>query len=318
MQFVDENSFISALVNITIDYKYRSSVNDSMNPAEAVFIVFKISQIILILSLIIGVPGNIALIFTIIRSSFCHYPYGLLLLFLAIFDILRLLCIIFYFFIRTGVIPLTVTSSTIYVASYRYPRFVTNWLKVFLAIERLIAVKYWIEHRYNLHSMNNNRSNHKRQRKLLLLIFMLLVCALISQHPNFIPKRFSSTYFDPRRLLIINVPNPSFYYGNRVFNGVLYTIISYIIIDDFLPIITLIVCNTVLLYELKHLPQLTRGKLSESALILLFLTLFSIFILPKSFLVIFNLYANRAYINETTIAIISHTFQGRRERNLIR
>lgn len=314
MEYIDKNLLNSAFSNLTIEYEHRSLVNDSIDPVEAVTAVFQISQVILILSLTLGVPGNIALILTIIRSSFCHFPYGLLLLFLAIFDIIRLLCIIFYFFIRAHVIPLTVISSTIYVASYRYPRFVTNWLKVFLAVERLIAVKYWIEHRYNIHSISNKRNNYKRQKKLLLLIFLLLLCALISQHPNFIPNRFSSTYFDPRRLLIINVPNRSFYYGNRVFNGVLYTIISYIIIDDLLPIITLVVCNTILLYELKHLPKLTSQKLSESALILLLLTLFSLFILPKSFLILFNLYANQAYINQTTIAIISHIFQGKKEK----
>ena len=310
MEYTDENSSISAVLNLTTKFKHYKLDNDSVNPVESVFIAFQISFTISTLCCVFGLPGNLALILTILRSSLSSFPYGLLLSFLAIFDTIRLLSQILYFFIRGHVIPLTLTTSTIYIVSYRYPRFVTNWLKVFLAVERLIAVKYWIEHRYNIHSDLAKRSNHKRQKKLLLLILVLLCCALISQHPNFFSKRFSSIHFDPQRLLMISVPNRSFYYGNQIFNGILYTIISYIIIDDFLPIVTLVICNTILLYELRHLPKLTSRKLSESILILFLLTVFSLFILPKSFLVIFNLYTDQTYVSEITIAVITHTFQG--------
>jgi hypothetical protein len=190
----------------------------------------------------------------------------------------------------------------------------TNWLKVFLTIERLLAVKYWIDNRHNINSNNAKLSNQIRQRKVLVLILFLFISCFISQHPNFIVNRFISTYIDPTRLLIVNVPNKKFYYGKTVFNGALFTIISYIILDDLSPIIILIILNIFLLYELKHLPPMTSKKLSESILILFFLTIFSIFVVPRSFLVLFNLYGNRDYINDTILAVVFHTVQGREDR----
>jgi hypothetical protein len=302
-----ESSSDFSQFNETIKYNHY---NSSTNPTEAVLIAFQIGRTISFLCIISGVLGNSALILTISRSSFSHFSYGLLLLFISTFDIIALLTTGFYYLIQGHVISLTLPTITIYITFYRYSKIVTNWLKVFLAVERLVAVKYWIAHRYNINSINAKRINRSRQRKILLLILTLLLCSLISQHPNLIPIRFISTCINPIQLLIINTPNPHFYYGNHVFNGVLFTIISYIIIDDLLPIILLIIFNTILLYELRHLPSITSKKLADSIFILFFLTIFSIFVVPRSFLVVFNLYVNQEYINDTIIAVVSHTCQG--------
>jgi hypothetical protein len=311
MNSVDkQSSSISVLINETTTYNNPNLLKYSTSPTEAVLIAFNIGRTISILCIFFGILGNTTLILTISRSTLFHFPYGLLLLFLSTFDIIRLLSTTFYYLIQAYIVPLTLETSAIYVSFYHYATIITNWLKVFLAIERFIAVKYWIKYRYNINSNNAKRINQLRQRKLFLLILLLLLCSLISQHPNFLSHRFISTYIDPTRLLIIDIPNPYFYYGNHVFNGILFTIISYIILDDLLPIIILIICNTILLYELRHLPVMTSKKLVESVYILFFLTIFSIFVLPRSFLVLVNVYVNQEYINNTAFSVVFHTVQG--------
>ncbi|CAF0963301.1 unnamed protein product [Adineta steineri] len=296
--------------NDSLSISILNGTTNATNPTQAVLIAFQIGRTISCLCIVGGILGNITLIFTISRSSFLYFPYGLLLLFISTFDIIRLISTIIYYLLQGNIIPLTLSTLTIYVTLYRYPKNVTNWLKVFLAIERFIAVKYWIKNRYNIHSNHAKTLNRLRQRKLLLIILILLLCSLISQHPNLIPYRFISTRIDPLRLLIVNKPNPNFYYANHLFNGILFTIISYIILDDLLPIIILIICNTCLLYQIRRLPTITSKKLADSIYILFFLTIFSIFIIPRSFLVVFNLYTNPEYINDTIISVVFHSFQG--------
>lgn len=297
-------------LNETIKFNYINSTNITLTPTQAVLIAFQIGRIISILCIIFGILGNLAIIITIYRSSFCYFPYGLLLIFLATFDIIRLLSTIYYYLIQANLVILTLKTLTLYVVFYRIPKFVTNWLKVILAIERLLAVKYWINHRYNIRSNNAKLNNFKQQKKTFLFILLLIISCCISQHPNFLSNRFISTYIDPTRLFIVNIVNKNFYYGKILFNGVLFTIISYIILDDLAPIIILMILNTLLLHELKNLPPLTSKKLSESILILCFLTFFSIFVVPRSFIVFFNLYGNQAYINQTIISVVFHTVQG--------
>jgi len=298
-----DSSSIPLLLNATNTFNY------STDPTEAVLIAFQIGRIISFLCIIFGILGNTVLIIIIYRSSFLHFPYGLLLLFISTFDIIRLISIIIYYLIQANIIPLTLSTITIHITLCRYPLIVTNWLKVILAIERFLAVKYWAANRYNINSNNSKRMNHSRQRKLFLIILILLLCSLISQHPNLIPDRFISTRLDPAFLLIVNTPNPYFYYGNKIFNDTLFTIISYIMLDDLLPIAALIICNAFLLYELKHLPAITCKKLAESIFILFFLTVFSIFLVPRSFLAVFYLYGKQEYINET-VSVACHLFQG--------
>jgi hypothetical protein len=283
----------------------------SIQPTLAVYIAFHIGQVISTICILFGILGNSALILAIYRSSYSRFPYGLLLLFIAVFDIIRLISAALYYLIQAYIIPFNLATLTVYITLYRYPKNVTNWLKVFLAFERIIAIKYWTANRYNVNSINQTTNQRAKQTRTLSLIYLLLICSLISQHPNLIPYRYISPRIDPSRLLLVVTPNPNFYYGQHVFNGVLFTIISYIILDDVLPIIALIILNAILLFKLRHLPLITREKISGSIWILFFLTLFSIFVVPHSFLVLFNLYVNPKDVNNTIISVTFNIFQGK-------
>lgn len=298
----------SALVNNTINNSHSS--NTLLKPAQAVLIAFHIGQTISILCIIFGILGNAALIFAINRSSFCRFSYGLLLVFIATFDIIRLISTAFYYLLQANIVQLNLATVTIYIVFYRYAINVTNWLKVFLAIDRLITVKYWTSNRYNVNSSNTTKTQRSRQRRILYIILLLLICSLISQHPNLIPIRYISTYIDPASLFIVTTPNLNFYYGRNVYNDVLFVIISYIMLDDLLPVSALIILNTILLHKLRHLPLITSKKIAESIWILFLLTIFSIFVAPRSFILFYNLTINPKYINDTVISIIFHTFQG--------
>lgn len=303
-------SSILLLLNGTIENYDRNNYNCSTSPPQAVIIAFHIGRIISFVCVIFGIVGNIILITIILRSSFRYFPYGLLIMFISTFDIIRLTSTIFYYLLQAYIIPLTLNTVTAYVVLYRYPKIVTNWLKVLLAIERFLAIKYWIAHRYNINSNTAKIINRSRQRKILFFIIIILICSLISQHPNLISNRFISTRIRSNRLLIIAASNPYFYYGRQAFNSFIFTIISYIILDDLLPLMILIIFNSILLYELRRLPTVTIKKMTESIVILFFLTFFAIFVIPRSFLVIFNLYVNEKYINETVIAVLCHILQG--------
>ena len=288
-----------------------NQLDPTLKPTLAVYVAFHIGQAISIICILFGILGNSALVFTIYRSSYSRFPYGLLLLFIALFDIIRLISTIFYYLIQAYIIPFNLATLTVYIALYRYPKNVTNWLKVFLAFERILAIKYWTENRYNVNSINQTKTQRAKQTRILSLIFLLLICSLISQHPNLIPYRFISPRIDPRRLLLVVTPNPKFYYGQYVFNGTLFTIISYIIIDDGLPITALIILNTILLCKLRHLPLIASEKIAASIWILFFLTIFSIFVIPHSFLALFNLYVDPKKVNDTIISVTFHIFQGK-------
>ena len=302
---------------LRLSFSPNNHSNASFECTQAVLIGFYIGQVICILCIIFGILGNTALIFAISRSSFYRFPYGLFLLFISIFDIVRLIATAFYFLLQAHLVPVNVATVTIYTVFNRYPKNVTNWLKVFLAIERLITIKYWIRNRYNVNSINTTKIQRSRQRRILCLIFLLLICSLISQHPNFIPNDYILPRIDPARLLISLTPNPNFYYGSTLYNGVLFTIISYIILDDLLPITILIICNTVLLYKLRHLPLITRKKLVESIWILFFLTIFSIFLVPRVFIVFVSLYVDPKNINDTNISVGFYTLQGKISNNFL-
>ena len=291
---------------------------DHLHPTLLVLIAFHLGRVVSLSSVVLGILGNTLLMVIIYRSSLFHFSYGFILLFISIFDILRLLSIVSYYLLHAHLVPMNLATLTLYIAWYRYPKIVTNWLKVFLAVERLLAVKYWLAYRYNIYSNDAKRVNRLRQRKLLLAIICFLFAGLISQHPNFLSHRFRSTYISATRLLIVSVPNPEFYYGRQPFNGVLFTIISYILLDDLLPILSMMICNSILIYELRHLPPRTSRKLVESIYVLFLLTIFSLFVTPRSFIVVFNLYVNPKYIDDTVISVAFHSFQGKTAaRNLL-
>ncbi|CAM4941141.1 unnamed protein product [Rotaria socialis] len=283
MAYDDGSTFWSLnLHNETTKTNECNRFNYSIGPTEAVLIAFHIGRIISIVCITFGSLGNITLIFAICHTSFYHFPYGLLLLFISTFDIIRLISTAFYYLMQSNTIPLKLSTITIYITLSRYSKIVTNWLKVILAVERLIAVKYWIARRYNVNSNNSKRIHRLRQRKLLLLILILLFCSLISQHPNLLPKRFISTCICPSRLLVINTPNPYLYYLNKAFNEFLFTIISYVIFDNVLPIMILIIFNTILLYELKRLPPTTRSVVAISIILFIGGLLIGRFAIPRA------------------------------------
>ena len=267
--------------NISIE-ESQTAGNASIEPIQAIVVAFYVGRVISILSIVLGIPGNVALIVIICRSSFYRFSNGLLLLCIATFDIVRLASTIFYYLIFANIIPLNTINLTIYVAWFRYPKNVTNWLKVFLAIERLVAVSHAMIHRYNIRSKTTTAEQRGRQRRILLLILLLLVCSFISQHLNFIPDRFISPSVDPIRFVLLAVPNPNFRYGPIAFNAIAYAIVSSVLLDDVLPVTALIILNSILLYRLRQLPLSISGKLVESIWILFFLTLFSIFVTPRS------------------------------------
>ncbi|CAF1066986.1 unnamed protein product [Adineta ricciae] len=217
-----------------------TSAASILRPTETILIGFHLGEVISIVCIVLGTAGNTALLLAIYHSSFCRFPYGLLLILIAVFDIVRLFSVIIYYLLQADIIPINTVISTVYIVFYRYGKIVTNWLKVILAIERLITVKYWSVNRYNVHSKKMTIDQRLKQRRLIFLILLLLICALISQHVNFIPSRYIKSYIDPVRLFLINVPNPHFYYGPHVYNPVLLMIISYILIDDVLPVTALL------------------------------------------------------------------------------
>ncbi|CAF0790038.1 unnamed protein product [Didymodactylos carnosus] len=275
-------------------------------PTKSVLIAFEIGRILTFLCCIFGIFGNSAVIIVIFSSSFCHLAYGILIIFIAIFDILRLLSSVYYYLIHAHIITLNLSTITLYISCYRYTKIVTNWLKLILAIERVFAIRYWSQHR-----LNGIKTAGIKQRKILVLVIVLvLILGLVSQHPNFIPFRFISTEIDSERLTIVNKINLNFYYGNQVFDAKLFAIISYILLDDVIPILMLFIFNFVLLYVLKHLPPRTSNKIRESVWILTFLTIFSVFLIPRSFIVVFNLYADPKYVDDTRLAVIFHTVSG--------
>jgi len=157
-----------SLINQTVNN--NDSSNTLLQPTQAVLIAFHIGQVTSIICIIFGILGNTALIFAIYRSSFCRFSYGLLLLFIAIFDMISLISTAFYYLIQAYIIPFNLATMTIYIISYRYPKNVTNWLKVFLAIERLIAIKYSIANRYNVNSINTTKIQRSKQKRTLYLI----------------------------------------------------------------------------------------------------------------------------------------------------
>ncbi|CAF3808261.1 unnamed protein product [Rotaria magnacalcarata] len=269
MSYDDGPTFWSFnLHNETTKTNECNRFNYSIGPTEVVLIAFHIGRTISIVCITFGFLGTVTLIFTICHTSFYYLPYGLLLLFISTFDMIRLISTTFYYLMQSNIIPLNLSTITIYITLSRCSKIVTNWLKVILAVERLISVKYWIAHRYNVNSKNSKRIHRLHQRKLLLLILILLSCSLISQHPNLLPKRFISTCICPSRLLVINTPNPHFYfyYLNKAFNEFLFTIISYVILDNVLPIVILIIFNSILVYELKRLPPKTSLELINHAI----------------------------------------------------
>jgi len=279
--------------------------NSTDTSPQSVYIVFLFGEIISIICILFGILGNSALILTIYRSTFYSLPFGLLLLFIALFDIIRLCSTIFYYLLLTSLVPLNMLTLTIYINFYRYPKNITNWLKVFLAFERILTIKSWLINRYSI-----NKQQRRKHKRTLISIFILLICSLISQHPNLISARFHSPRVDTNTLVLNAIPNEDYSYGQIKYNGIWFTIISFIILDDLLPVTLLIILNTILLFKLRRLPLLANEKMAGTLWVLFILTIFSIFVAPRSIITCLNLYFDPNGMNNTVLSIVYHVFQG--------
>jgi len=79
---------------------------------------------------VLGVLGNLALIYVILNTSFRHVSFGSLIITIAFFDSIRLFSSIYYYLLFANIIPINLLTVTIYIAIDRYPVFVVNWCKV--------------------------------------------------------------------------------------------------------------------------------------------------------------------------------------------
>ena len=97
---------------------------------QSLLIVFEIVRIASSICSVLGVLGNIALIYVIGNTSFRRVSYGLLIGTIALFDSIRLLSSIYYYLLFANIIRINRLSKIIYFAIDRYPIFVINWCKV--------------------------------------------------------------------------------------------------------------------------------------------------------------------------------------------
>jgi hypothetical protein len=296
--------------------------NKSVNNEEELFvgyfllIIFETVRISSSIFSVLGVLGNIALIYVICNTSFRHVSYGLLIIIIAFFDSIRLLSSIFYYLLFSNVIPINSLTETIYVFIDRYPIFIVNWCKVrinisnknkkvfskvLMSIERFLTVRYWERHTHL-----DWRSKHKRKqhRHFTYSIIFILVSGLISQHPNFVLRRYQTVYINYKSLMLIKIQDKTFYYGYYHFNGAIFTIMSYLILDTTMPVLSVLFVNILLLREIKKLPLSLQVKVKESIGILFFLTALSIAILPRAFIAFYSYYKlnqNLAFIKKLII-----------------
>jgi len=117
----EDRKFFSYLVNMNKTSDERSS---------SLLIVFEIVRICSSICSVLGVLGNLSLIYIISKTSFRHVSYGLLIVVIALFDSIRLLSSIFYYLLFANLIQINILTETIYVFMDRYSIFVINWCKV--------------------------------------------------------------------------------------------------------------------------------------------------------------------------------------------
>ncbi|CAF4180508.1 unnamed protein product [Rotaria sp. Silwood2] len=264
---------------------YLSSITrhteQQLSRGHSLLIVFETVRIASTICSVLGILSNIALICVITNTSFRHVSYGLLIVTIAFFDIIRLVSAIFYYLLFAKIIPINLITQTIHIAIDRYPIFVVNWCKVLMSIERLLTVRYW-----ETCTHLDWRSKHKRKqrRRFIYSIIFVLVAGLISQHPNFLLERYESVHINYKRLMLTVKQNPNFLYAYYRFNESLFTLISYLILDTTMPILSALLINILLLREIQKLSLSLQVKVKESIGILFFLTALSVAMLPRAFI----------------------------------
>jgi len=177
-----------------------------------------------------------------------------------------------------------------------------------MSIERLLTVRYW-----QRHTQLDWRSKHKRRqhRQLSYSIIFILIAGLLSQHPNFVRQRYESIDINYKYLMFVVKRNRNLVYGYSKFDDIIFTIISYLILDTTMPVLSVLFINILLLREIRKLPLSLQVKVKESIGILFFLTALSIAILPRPFLAFYYSYSlNNNYYLFQQIIIFFYIFSG--------
>ena len=164
-----------------------------------------------------------------------------------------------------------------------------------MSIERLLTVRYWKHH-----TRLDWRSKHKRkqQRQFICSILFIFLAGIISQHPNYLNQCYESFHIDYKHLMFVIKRKGNILYGYYQFNEIIFTIISYLILDTTMPLFFVLFINILLLREVRKLPLALQLKVKESIGILFFLTALSIAILPRVFIAFYTYYSldNNSYL----------------------
>jgi len=182
-----------------------------------------------------------------------------------------------------------------------------------MSIERILTIRYW-EH----HTHLDWRSKHKRKqfRRFIYSIIFVLISGLIIEHPNYLLKRYESVNINYNNLMLFIKSNNNYFYGYYQFNENLFIIISYLIFDTTMPIISVLIINLFILREINKLPLSLQVKVKESIGILFFLTILSIAIIPRVFIYYFN-YQNYFILNNIYIYILFYICLGKNFISLV-
>ena len=150
-----------------------------------------------------------------------------------------------------------------------------------MSIERLLTVRYW-EH----HTHLDWRSKHKQKqyRQLTIILLFLFLIGFLIQHPNYLNERYQTVEINYEYLMIENKINENYSYFSYHYNEQLFQLISNLLFDTTLPILSILITNFFLFREIKKLPLSLQIKVKESIGILIFLTIFSITMIPRVFL----------------------------------
>ena len=97
---------------------------------QYLLLTFESIRIISLICSILGILGNMALIYIIGKTSFRHVSYGLLIITVACFDIIRLISLLDYYFLFANRIRLNMLTAKIYLFLDQYAIFVVNWCNV--------------------------------------------------------------------------------------------------------------------------------------------------------------------------------------------
>lgn len=247
---------------------------------DILLLTFEIVRIISIICSILGIVGNVSLIYIIGKTSFRHVSYGLLIITIAFFDIIRLISLIYYYLLFSNQINLNIMNAKVYLFLDQYPIFVVNWCKVLMSIERLITIRYW-EH----HTHLDWRSKHKRKQfhRFTYLILFIILFGLIIEYFNFSLISYENISINYENLII------NFQINRSSFERNIYSL-SYIFLNPTFAIINVLILNMFVLKEIRRLPLSLQVKVKESIGILFFLTVLSILIIPRIFIFYYTNY----------------------------